>query len=137
MATLNLTKEEFADIAMIWLFDQVFNEEQVDNERLKNFIDKHSSKIKTPLLKYYLDSDSETRLRYKRIKGIFDGSNDSIQQIRIGPSEKIKGINVKKEGKIKTAIKKVIKKVLNKEEITLEEYKMLNEIEDVDYEVFD
>ena len=29
MATLNLTAKEFGDIAMIWLFDQIMNPEQV------------------------------------------------------------------------------------------------------------
>ena len=38
MATLNLTSSDFADIAMIWLFDQVMNPEQVKNQNFKDFI---------------------------------------------------------------------------------------------------
>lgn len=126
MATLNLTSSEFADIAIVYLFDQVMNPEQVDNKRLKKFIQDHRSKLKTPLLKYYLDSDSEVRLRYRRIGGIFDGSDKSIQQIRIGPTEKIN----KKENK-KGIVKKILNKVLKKEELSIEEINMLKEIEDV------
>jgi hypothetical protein len=127
MPTLNLTNDEFADIAMIWLFDHVMNPDQTENEKLKTFLSQHSSKIKTPLMKFYLDSDGETRLRYKRIKGIFDGSSNSIQQIRIGPSDKIKQL---KKGK-QNVIKKVLNKVLKKEELSLEDINLLKEIEDV------
>ena len=128
MATLNLTKEEFADIAMIWLFDQVMNPEQIDNKTMKEFISSHSSKIKSPLIKFYLDTDNESRLRYKRIKGIFDGSNESVQQIRIGPSDKIKDIKKGKKG----IIKKILSKVLKKEELSLEEKTLLKEMYDYD-----
>jgi len=48
MATLNLTASEFSDIGMIWLFDQVMNPEQIQNAAMKESIEKHSSKIKTP-----------------------------------------------------------------------------------------
>ena len=128
MATLNLTSSEFGDIAMIWLFDQVMNPEQVQNENLKEFIDNHRSKIRTPLMKYYLDSDSEKRLKYKRIKGIFDGSASAIQQIRIGPDEEINKLKDKKDG----LVKKVIKKVLLKQSLSIEDEQMLKEIIDND-----
>lgn len=124
MATLNLTDKEFADIAMIWLFDQVMNPEQNDNKRFGEFLEKHSSKIRTPLTKYYLDSDSETRLKYKRIKGVFDGTDNSIQQIRIGPSKKEIEDEKKKDG----IVKRILKKVFTKEELDLEEKNMLKEI---------
>lgn len=131
MATLNLTADEFADIAMIWLFDHVMNPDQTENEDFKEFLSLHSSKLKTPLMKFYLDKSSEERIRYKRIKGIFDGSSNSIQQIRIGPDEKIKDIKVKKPG----IVKKIIKKVLKKEELSLEEKSFLKEMKDVDDEI--
>ena len=128
MATLNLTATEFADIGMIWLFDQVMNPEQIQNNDMKEFIERYGIKIKTPLMKYYLDSGSEPRLKYKRIKGIFDGSDKSVQQIRIGPDEQIKKIKKRKEG----IIKKVLKKVLAKEHLTIEDEQILKEIRDVD-----
>lgn len=124
MATLNLTPGEFGDIGMIWLFDQVMNPELVTNDRLKEFIEQHKSKIKTPLMKYYLDSDSETRLQYKRIKGIFSGKSKSIQQIRIGPEKDIKTIKKSKE----SLAKKIVKKILTKESLTLEDELILYEM---------
>ena len=126
MATLNLTSSEFADIAMIWLFDQAMNPEQIQNERFKEFLEKHSSKLKTPLIKYYLDSDSEKRLNYKRIKGVFEGKDKAIQQIRIGPDDEIKKIKKGKEG----IIKKIVKKVLLKQSLNMEDEKILREFRD-------
>lgn len=127
MATLNLTASEFADIGMIWLFDQVMNPEQIQNDDFNDFIQKHSSKIKTPLMKYYLDSTGETRINYKRIKGVFNGSNPAIQQIRIGPDDKIKTIKKSKEG----IMKKVLKKIIAKEHLTIEDEKVLKEIDEL------
>lgn len=124
MATLNLTAKEFGDIAMIWLFDQVMNPEQVENEQLKEFIEDHRSKIRTPLTKYYLDADSDKRLKYKRIKGVFDGSDKSIQQIRIGPDEQIKKVKKGKEG----IVKKVLKKVLLRQDLSIEDETLLKEL---------
>jgi hypothetical protein len=116
MATLNLTTTEFADIGMIWLFDQVMNPEQVKSKDLKEFIKANGSKLKTPLMKYYLDTGSEPRVKYKRIKGVFDGSDKSIQQIRIGPDEQID--KVKKE---KGIVKKILKKIIAKEQLNLKD----------------
>jgi len=124
MATLNLTAKEFGDIAMIWLFDQIMNPEQVENETLKEFIDDHRSKIRTPLMKYYLDSSTEQRRKYKRIKGVFDGSDKAIQQIRIGPDETIKKIKKGKEG----LVKKLIKKVILKQDLSIEDETFLKEL---------
>jgi hypothetical protein len=123
MATLNLTASEFSDIAMIWLFDQIMNPEQVQNENLKEFIDKQGTKIKSPLIKYYLDTDGKPRIRYRRIKGIFDGSDKSVQQIRIGPDEEIQQIRKKKDG----IVKEILKKIVAKEQLTLEDEQFFNE----------
>ncbi len=123
MATLNLTTSEFADIGMIWLFDQVMNPEQIQSKRLKEFLEKHGSKIKSPLMKYYLDTDGKPRIRYRRIKGVFDGSNQSVQQIRVGPDDKIEKIKKGKEG----IVKKILKKLIKKEQLSLEDESFLNE----------
>jgi len=129
MATLNLTTSEFADIITIFLFDSVMNPEQINNERFKEFINYNKSKIQASLIKYYLDSDSEKRLQYKRINGIFKGKDNSIQQIRIGPDKDIKDIEKKKD----SIIKKVIKKIIKKESLTIEDENILREIVNEDY----
>lgn len=122
MAILNLTKDEFADIAIIWLFDQVINPNQINNERFKEFLFKEKTKMKSDLLAYYFDSPPMMKAKYKRIKGIFDGSNDSVQQIRIVPSEE-----TEKEKSKEGIVKKALKKILHKEEIELKDLKIINE----------
>ena len=74
---------------------------------------------KGSITNYYMRSDSETRLNYKRIKDIFDGTTNSIQQIRIGPEKEVKGKEVskgkEKEGigaKLKKFGKKILKKLI-------------------------
>jgi hypothetical protein len=129
MATVNVTASEFADVAMIWLFDQVMNPEQVQNENLKEFIKDHKGKLKSPLMAYYFSTDQSSRFDYRRIGSIFEGKSSSVQQIRIYPDDSQKENKKKKEGKIKTAVKRAIKKVLAKEELTLEDINMLKEIE--------
>jgi len=128
MATLHLTTSEFFDIVMIYLFDQYMNPEQVkDNEHASEFIEKTSGRLKQALMKYYLDSETKNRFRYKRLKGIFDGSDKQINQIRIRPSDKSEEEAEEKESKIKKLAKKVIGKILKKEEITKEDINILNE----------
>ncbi len=137
MATLNVTASEFADVAMIWLFDQVMNPEQVNNPRLAEFIKDHKGKVKSPLMAYYFETDPESRFDYRRIGGIFDGKSSSVQQIRIYPDEVEKEQKKKKEGIIKKVVKKAIKKVLAKEDLTLEDIKMLKEITNANYEIYE
>jgi len=121
MATLNLTPSEFADVSVMFLFDKILHPDEIvtSNEKFNKFADDIKGKgIKAPLTNYYMKSDSETRLNYKRIKDIFDGTTDSIQQIRIGPEKEVKGKGVEKKGKEKKGIaarlKKFGKKILKK-----------------------
>lgn len=126
MATLNLTPEEFADIALLFLADKSVNPDKVvtGNENFEKFGEKAMPKIKGNLLKYYLDTDPQRRLEYKRIKGIFSGKKKDIQQIRIGPSDKIKDIKTKKKG----IASKILKKLLKQEQLNHEELELLIEV---------
>ena len=128
MATLNLDSAEFANIAMIWFLDQVTNPEQVTNPDFVKFLEENKNKLKSPLLKYYFSTDSNDRLRYRRISGAFDGSDKSVQQIRITYGKESEKNDKKKESKLKKMAKAVINKVMAKEELDLEEQEYLKEI---------
>lgn len=126
MATLNLTPETFADIAMIWLFDHVMNPEQINNKAFADFVEKHDSKIKPALMKYYLDSIPTRRYEYKRIKDIFENSGSkSLHQIRIGPEKEIK--KKKKETTLQRLAKKAVGLKVEKGHIEREEAEILLE----------
>jgi hypothetical protein len=131
MATLNLTPEEFADIALLFLADKAINPDKVvtGNEKFNKFMEKNASQIKNKLLKYYLDADADRRKEYKFIKKVFKAGDTkaSMQQIRIGPTKVIKGIR-KEKSKVKELIKKITKKIFKKEELEQEERELLVEI---------
>lgn len=122
MATLNINISEFEVLILTFLLDAVMNSEQIESDILKKFVKENGSKIRTQLTKAYLDSDSENRFKYKRIRGVFDGSDKSIQQIRITP-DKVGEIENKKDG----MIKKILKKVLKKEELSINDINMIKE----------
>jgi len=124
MATLNLTTEEFADIVMLFLADKAVNPDKVaGNEKFNEFFNRQGSKIKAPLMKYYLDTDSQRRIEYKRIKKAFSGQDNNIHQIRFWASKDRKEKEVKKDG----IVKKLIKKLLLKQGLEHEEENQLRE----------
>ncbi len=132
MATLNLTPDEFADVALLYLADKAVNPEKVSkgNERFTKFMKKNSQQFKGKLVKYYLETDPEIRREYKLIKKAFAGEGrNRLDTIRIGPEKTIKGIRTEKK-KSKGLIKKIIKKLLTKKEemgISSEELDLLLE----------
>jgi len=132
MATLNLSPEEFADIALLFLADKAINPDKVvtGNDKFNKFMDQNASQIKSKLLKYYLDADVERRKDYKFIKKVFKAGDtkSAMQQIRIGPTKVIKGMR-KEKSKVKELIKKITKKLLfKKEELEQDERELLVEI---------
>jgi hypothetical protein len=121
MSTLNLNVSEFENLILIFLMDETLNPERIKNDIMKDFINDKGSIIKSSLIKAYLDSDTEIRLKYKYIKGVFEGKSTSVQEIRIKNGKE-------KEEKKPGLIKKVINKVLRKEELSIEDMEVLNEI---------
>lgn len=114
MATLNLTPEEFADIALMFLSDKAINPEKVatGNEHFNTFMSKNAPQIKNKLVKYYLDSNPQSRRWYKMIKRVFSGEDKKLQTLRIGPAKTVKGIRTDKR-----KARDIIKSLLKKEDI--------------------
>ena len=129
MANINITPDKFADIALMFLSDKIINPEIAKgNKNFDDFISENGTRIKAALLKYYLDTSSRQRVQYKRIRGIFDGTDKSRHQIRIVPSGKEKEEEEEeKESGVVSKIKKIMKKVLLKQSLDMEEENILNE----------
>ena len=101
MATINLTPKQFGDLTVSFLLDKILHPDEVvsGDEEFDKFIDSIKSKgAKTALTQYYVQMDSQSRLNYKRIKDVFDGSDNSIQQIKVMPERKYRR-KVKKKKK--------------------------------------
>ena len=126
MATLTLTPEEFADIALLFLADKAVNPEKVvpGNEPFHEFMKRNAPLVKGKLLKYYLDADPLRRRDYKFIKKVFADPKAGLQTIRIGEKGVVKMVR-KEKSKAKSLIKKLIKKVLKKEELEQDEILLL------------
>lgn len=137
MATINLSPTQFAEVAVGFLLDKMLHPDEVatGNEEFEEFNKSMKAKgMKSTLTNYYLKMDSGSRLNYKRIKDIFDGSTNDPQNIRILPEKKIKKKDKKeKEGFIKRVGKAVLKKLIGQGPLSLdkEEWKILNET--IDY----
>ena len=133
MATINLTPKQFGDLTVSFLLDKILHPDEVvpGDEEFDKFIDSIKSKgAKSALTQYYVQMDSQSRLNYKRIKDVFDGSDNSIQQIKVMPEKKIpKKGKKEKEGFLKKVGKKILKKLIGQGPLSLdaEEWKILNE----------
>ena len=137
MAILNLSPEEFGDIALLFLADKAVNPEKVvtGDSKFNDFMSKNGNLFKGKLLKYYLEADPERRREYKRIKKVFaSAGGEKLQTIRIGPSKEIKKIR-----KDRSLVKKLINKITGgkifKENLEQDEVKLIVEIleQEVDY----
>ena len=133
MATINVTPKQFGDLTVSFLLDKILHPDEVatGNKEFDKFIESIKGKgAKSALTQHYVQMDSKSRLNYKRIKDVFDGSDNSIQQIKVMPEKKIpKKDKKEKEGFLKKVGKAVLKKLIGQGPLSLdpEEWKILNE----------
>lgn len=134
MATINLTPKQFGDLTVSFLLDKILHPDEVvpGDEEFDKFIDSIKGKgAKSALTQHYIKMDAASRLNYKRIKDIFDGTSESVQNIKVMPEKKIPGKEKgkKKEGFLKRVGKAVLKKLIGQGPLALssEEWKILNE----------
>jgi hypothetical protein len=133
MATINVTPKQFADLSVSFLLDKILHPDEVvsGNKEFDEFTASIKGKgMKSALTQYYIKMDSQSRLDYKRIKDIFDGSTNDIQNIKVVPEKKVKKKDKKeKEGFLKKVGKAVLKKLIGQGPLSLstEEWNVLNE----------
>ena len=82
MSQILVDPEEYADIVMIFLLEAMREDLLTDNGRFDEFITKleKGGGFKSQLFKTYMEMDSTTRIKYKRIKKVFeDGPSARIE----------------------------------------------------------
>jgi len=86
---IHVSPNEFADIVMAFLLDMIRNESnELNNERLEDFLHfLESTGGKMKLTQKFLRMNSETRIKYKRIKDSFYEGRTS--RINISETDKI------------------------------------------------
>lgn len=126
MAKVNVTADEFADIVVAFLLDKLLNPEDIipTNKEFDKYMEKMKLKgMKSVSLTYYLDLDTNLRVAYKRIKDTFEAGKSKNSTIYIYPNKESKEEDDKKSN----MVKRIIKKLLKKEDISKGERNMLVE----------
>ena len=131
MPKINVTSEEYGDLVIAFLLDKILNPDDVipGNSEFDKIVLRMGDKgMKHIFLRYFLDMDSNLRVMYRRMKDVFTDSN-KIVNIKITPTKE----SEKEDSEKPSLIRKVIKKLLNKEEISQEEKNLIVEEFEEDY----
>lgn len=132
MANLNLTRSEFADLVVAFLFDTMVNPDDIiiENEKFHELINKIARMGAKPLfMKYYLDMTADDRLSYKKLKRTLETGGTVKSSIQVKPS--VIKAEPKKSGLANLA-KKVVKKLLLQQNVTPDELQLLKEYMEVE-----
>ena len=93
MSSITVEPEEFADIIIAYLFDMLRDEDKIpDNERIQKVMDiMKKTGLKTHLYQAFISMDTDTRVKYKRVKGAIHGEGNSNTLIKVlnGDKERI------------------------------------------------
>lgn len=133
---INITPEEFASIIMIYLLDRINNEEElIPDEEEFNKLMNNLERVKSYLVKFYLNSDVNNRIYYKRLRSVLEkeglaetftikinkksSTNESENINKIEKDTKINEVEVK--SLVKDVIKKIRKRKFKKSTYMSEE----------------
>lgn len=121
MSKITVSPEEFADIVVCFLYDQLRNEDGMlpNNEEWQAFSKLLKQKGVGPIsMQYYTGLNTGIRMEYKRIKDMFHKSITGNSTIIIrGPQEPIQK-SPEKKSKVKDIVKKVVRLLKNERKRT-------------------
>lgn len=91
MPIINVHSDEFADLVMAYLLDMVRHEEmRPDNERFTQFIEQMEARgLKNASYSAFLDMNTNTRIKYKRLKPSLIGEGSARVEISSGDTSYI------------------------------------------------
>lgn len=83
---IDVKPDEFADLVMAYILDMIRHEEHLpDNDRFKDFINKMESKgMKQEVYRSFINMNTETRIKFKRIKKYLHSEGEGVARIEIG-----------------------------------------------------
>ena len=116
---INITPEEFARIVMIYLLDKVNNPDEIypEGEDFDKIVE-DLQKVKSSLTRFYLDADIDSKIYYKRLRGLMKKDNTTerftIQVQRKEQTNESENINnAQQDNEInKYQIKDIVKRVI-------------------------
>lgn len=131
MSKINVTAQTFPNIVVAYLFDKLLHPDEVSvgNELFDKFVVQLKKKgFAVNLRDYYLNMDSQDRLKFKLIKDGFEGVTTSNTVINIVPEKFEKKPETQKDKKKKGGIiRKMLKKLVSSNELSKEEKEYLKE----------
>lgn len=133
MSKINVTNKTYPNIVIAYLFDKLLHTDEVSvgNELFDKFAKQLKQKGFLPIIRdYYLNMDSQDRLKYKLIKDGFEAITTSNTVIQIVPEkfEKKPETPAQKKKKQKGGIiKRLIKKITSSNELDKEQQEYLIE----------
>ena len=129
MSKVNVTSSEFCDLIIAFFLDKCLHPDEVvfENKNFDKFMLKMAGKgIKSVLLQYYLSMSSETRVKYKRLRKTLTeaASEGTIINVKsVG-----KDIESEPEKKKEGMLRKIIRKLITKEDLDIKEMDMIKEV---------
>lgn len=130
MSKINIAPNEFPDIIMTFLFDKMLHPDEIASGNPQ--FDKIMAEFKkrgviTQLRDYYLNMNKDNRRKYKLIKDALDKQATTNGVISIVPPHYEQDIDKKKEGLLKS----ILKKLVASKEYTDEEKQVITEVLDI------
>ena len=128
MSKINVTNKTYPNIVVAYLFDKLLHPEEVSvgNELFDKFAAQLKQKGFLPIIRdYYLNMDSQDRLKYKLIKDGFEAITTSNTVIQIVPEkfEKKPETPARKIKKQKGGIiRRTLKKLVSSNALSKEDY---------------
>ncbi len=133
MSKINVTNKTYPNIVISYLFDKLLHPDEVSvgNELFDKFAGQLKKKGFLPIIRdYYLNMDSQDRLKYKLIKDAFEAITTSNAVIQIVP-EKFEKEPETPAHKIKKqkggVIRRMLKKLVASKEISKTDFDYLIE----------
>ena len=124
---VTLTTEQFHEFIILTMYHLLLNTENVQSESVKDILDKLKRMVLTNFRKAFLQINPERRIQLKRILPALDGDLKTDAVITILPEK-----NSIQEKEKTSRVNGIMKKLLNKEEISLSDLKLLREMTNFD-----
>jgi len=125
---IDVSKEEFADLVVAFIFDKMVREEELipNNKEFSELVNKMKEKgLKSFFMKYYLGLDGRKKVHYKKFaKPLLTGKGKSVIDIQKPDDREAESETKKKKTGV---VKKIFKKIIGNEAVTRKELAFLAE----------
>ena len=124
---VTLTTEQFHELIILMMYHLLLNVENVQSKTAKDILGELKRMVMANFRKAFLQINPERRIQLKRILPALDGDLSNNAVITILPEKE----SIQEKEKTKR-VNMIMKKLLNKDDISLSDLKLLREMTDFD-----